>query len=115
MLAPTGVRKPVASIAPPAVSATQGSLNGEYIGVDSNFEYRTTALVGDAAATLDPFRASDATLAIALKLDYSQTTAGVIRTTRKDGNATTPIGKFMFTGGVFVTKDNVAKYEGTTF
>ncbi|REE92572.1 DUF2957 domain-containing protein [Cupriavidus plantarum] len=85
----------------PAVSATQGSLNGEYIGVDSNFEYRTTALVGDAAAMLDPFRASDATLAIALKLDYSQTTAGVIRTTRKDGNATTPIGKFMFTGGVF--------------
>ncbi|WP_454765647.1 DUF2957 domain-containing protein [Cupriavidus campinensis] len=86
-----------------AVSATQGSVNGEYIGVDSNFEYRTTALVGADAAMLDPFRASDATLATALKLDFSQTVPGVITTTRKDATATSPKGKLMFTGpgGVF--------------
>ncbi|TXI88225.1 MAG: DUF2957 domain-containing protein [Cupriavidus sp.] len=85
----------------PAVSATQGTLNGEYIGVDSNFEYRTTALVAAQAAMLDPFRASDASLAIALNLDYAQTVPGVITTTRKDATATSPTGKFMFTGGVF--------------
>ncbi|KWR74906.1 hypothetical protein RN01_30200 [Cupriavidus sp. SHE] len=88
----------------PAVSITQGSVNGEYIGVDSNFDYRTTALVGADAAQLDPFRAADATLATALKLDYSQTTAGVVTTTRKD-NATIT-GKFMFTGGVFGFLEN---------
>ncbi|WP_066734540.1 DUF2957 domain-containing protein [Cupriavidus sp. D384] len=84
----------------PAVSATQGAINGEYVGVDSNFDYKTTALVGADAAMLDPFHASDATRAIALKLDFSQTTAGVITTTRKEG---TPgiTGKLMFTGGVF--------------
>lgn len=84
----------------PAVAATQGSVNGEYVGVDSNFDYKTTALVGADAAMLDPFHASDATRAIALKLDFSQTTAGVITTTRKEG---TPgiTGKLMFTGGVF--------------
>ncbi|MEK7696321.1 MAG: DUF2957 domain-containing protein [Pseudomonadota bacterium] len=88
----------------PAVSITQGSVNGEYVGVDSNFDYRTTALVGADAAQLDPFRAADATLATALKLDYSQTTAGVVTTTRKD-NATIT-GKFMFTGGVFGFLEN---------
>lgn len=89
----------------PAVSAVQGTVNGEYIGVDSNFEYKTTALVDAAAAMLDPFHASDATLAIALKLDFSQTTAGVVTTTRKEG---TPgiTGKLMFTGGVFGFLEN---------
>jgi len=84
----------------PAVSATQGTVNGEYVGVDSAFEYKTTALVGADAAMLDPFHASDATRAIALKLDFSQTTPGIVTTTRKEG---TPgiTGKLMFTGGVF--------------
>ncbi|MNT84241.1 hypothetical protein D3C72_2242280 [compost metagenome] len=52
---------------------------------------------------LDPFRASDATLATALKLDFSQTVPGVVTTTRKDVGASGPKGKFMFTGprGVF--------------
>jgi len=89
----------------PAVSWSQGSVNGEYIGVDSNFDYKVTALVGAEAAQLDPFHASDATRAIALKLDYSQTTAGVVTTTRKEG---TPgiTGKLMFTGGVFGFLEN---------
>lgn len=89
----------------PAFSATQGTVNGEYIGVDSNFDYKTTALVATDAAMLDPFNASDATRAIALKLDFSQTTAGVITTTRKEG---TPgiTGKLMFTGGVFGFLEN---------
>lgn len=89
----------------PAVSATQGSVNGEYVGVDSNFDYKTTALVGAEAAMLDPFHASDATRAIALKLDFSQTTAGVITTTRKEGTAGIT-GKLMFTGGVFGFLEN---------
>lgn len=89
----------------PAVAATQGTINGEYVGVDSAFEYKTTALVGADAAMLDPFHASDATRAIALKLDFSQTTPGVITTTRKEG---TPgiTGKLMFTGGVFGFLEN---------
>lgn len=86
-----------------AVSAPQGTYNAEYVGVDSNFEYRVTALVDGDAAMLDPFRASDATLATALKLDFSQTVPGVVTTTRKDVGASGPKGKFMFTGprGVF--------------
>lgn len=84
----------------PATAVVQGSVNGEYIGVDSNFDYKTTALVGAEAAMLDPFHASDATRAIALKLDFSQTTPNVVTTTRKDGTAGIT-GKFMFTGGVF--------------
>ncbi|GAA0831247.1 DUF2957 domain-containing protein [Cupriavidus pauculus] len=89
----------------PAVSAVQGSVNGEYIGVDSSFEYKTTALVGADAAMLDPFHASDATRAIALKLDFSQTTPGIVTTTRKEGTAGIT-GKFMFTGGVFGFLEN---------
>lgn len=89
----------------PAVSTVQGAVNGEYIGVDSNFDYKTTALVAADAAMLDPFHASDATRAIALKLDFSQTTAGLVTTTRKEG---TPgiTGKLMFTGGVFGFLEN---------
>ena len=87
-----------------AASIVQGSVDGEYIGVDSNFDYRTTALVGTAAAQLDPFHASNASLATALTLDYSQTTPGVVTTTRKDDASIT--GKFMFTGGVFGFLEN---------
>lgn len=85
----------------PAVAVTQGTVNGEYVGVDSNFAYRTTALVAADAAMLDPFHPSDASLATALKLDFSQQLPGVVTTTRKDGAAGSPTGKFIFTGGVF--------------
>lgn len=86
----------------PAVSVTQGSVNGEYVGVDSNFQYRVTALVGADATMMDPFHPADASLAIPYKLDYSQTVAGVVTTTRRDAAAgSPPTGKIMFTGGVF--------------
>lgn len=86
----------------PAVAITQGTVNGEYVGVDSNFDYRTTALVDAAATMLDPFRPADASLAIPYKLDYSQVVPGVVTTTRRDAAAGSgPKGKLMFTGGVF--------------
>jgi len=85
----------------PAAAVAQGSVNGEYVGVDSSFDYRTTALVGPDATMLDPFRASDASLATAFALDYAQQVPGVVTTTRKGGAAGGPTGKFMFTGGVF--------------
>ncbi|QYY31618.1 DUF2957 domain-containing protein [Cupriavidus pinatubonensis] len=86
----------------PSVAITQGSVNGEYVGVDSNFDYRTTALVDAAATLLDPFRPADASLASPYRLDYSQTVPGVVRVTPRDAAANAlPTGKLMFTGGAF--------------
>lgn len=86
----------------PAVALTEGTVNGEYVGVDSNFNYRVTALVGAAATMMDPFRPHDASLAIPYRLDFSQQVPGVVRTSRRDAPAgSAPTGKLMFTGGVF--------------
>ncbi|SCB29589.1 DUF2957 domain-containing protein [Cupriavidus alkaliphilus] len=86
----------------PAVAVTEGTVNGEYVGVDSNFNYRVTALVGAAATMMDPFRPSDASLAIPYRLDFAQQVPGVIRTSRREAPAgSAPTGKLMFTGGVF--------------
>lgn len=86
----------------PAVAVTEGTVNGEYVGVDSNFNYRVTALVGAAATMMDPFRPSDASLAIPYRLDFSQQVPGVVRTSRREAPAgSAPTGKLMFTGGVF--------------
>ena len=51
------------SILAPQSAITVNSQNGEYIGVDSQFDYRTTALEGTEATLLDPFNASQASLA----------------------------------------------------
>ncbi|SOZ13442.1 conserved hypothetical protein [Cupriavidus taiwanensis] len=86
----------------PAVAVTEGTVNGEYVGVDSNFNYRVTALVGAAATMMDPFRPSDASLAIPYRLDFAQQVPGVVRTSRREAPAgSAPTGKLMFTGGVF--------------
>ncbi|AOZ04602.1 DUF2957 domain-containing protein [Cupriavidus malaysiensis] len=86
----------------PASRIGVGSVNGEYVGVDSNFAYRTTALVDAAATMLDPFQASNASLATPYTLNYTQTVAGVVTTTRRDAAAGSgPFGKLVFTGGVF--------------
>jgi hypothetical protein len=90
------------SILAPQSSIAVNSQNGEYIGVDSQFDYRTTALEGTEATLLDPFNASQASLATALNLDFTQTVPGVVTTTQVGASTgTTPTGKMSFTGGVF--------------
>ncbi len=90
------------SILAPQSSIAVNSQNGEYIGVDSQFDYRTTALEGTEATLLDPFNASQASLATALNLDFTQTVPGVVTTTQVGASTgTTPTGKMIFTGGVF--------------
>ena len=88
------------SILAPQTAIALGSQNGEYIGVDSQFNYRTTALIGKQATLLYPFQASQASLATALDLDYTQKVAGTVTTTHAGANSSTPTGKLIFTGGV---------------
>ncbi|MDE1181153.1 DUF2957 domain-containing protein [Paraburkholderia sp.] len=90
------------SILAPQTAIAQGSQDGEYVGVDSQFNYRTTALAGAQATLLDPFNASQASLATALNLDYTQTVPGIVTTVRVGASTgTTPTGKMIFSGGVF--------------
>ncbi|MGA7779127.1 MAG: DUF2957 domain-containing protein [Paraburkholderia sp.] len=90
------------SILAPQTSIAVNSQNGEYIGVDSQFDYRTTALEGTEATLLDPFNASQASLATALNLDFTEAVPGVVTTTQVNASTgTTPTGKMIFTGGVF--------------
>jgi hypothetical protein len=90
------------SILSPQLPVAVNSQNGEYIGVDSQFDYRTTALEGTEATLLDPFNASQASLATALNLDFTEAVPGVVTTTQVGASTgTTPTGKMIFTGGVF--------------
>jgi hypothetical protein len=90
------------SVLAPQSSIAVDSQDGEYIGVDSQFDYRTTALEGTEATLLDPFNASQASLATALNLDFTETVPGVVTTTHVGASTgTTPTGKMIFTGGVF--------------
>jgi hypothetical protein len=111
ILVRTGVANPAAlladdesgiSILAPQSTIAVNSQNGEYIGVDSQFDYRTTALEGTEATLLDPFNASQASLATALNLDFTETVPGEVTTTHVGASTgTTPTGKMIFTGGVF--------------
>ncbi|KVX58167.1 DUF2957 domain-containing protein [Burkholderia stagnalis] len=94
------------SILAPQTAITVGSQNGEYIGVDSAFNYRTTALINNQATLLDPFQPSQASLATPLDLDYTQKVPGTVTTVHSGAGSTTPTGKFIFTGGVFGFLDN---------
>ena len=94
------------SILAPQTTIALGSQNGEYIGVDSQFDYRTTALADTQATLLDPFQASQASLATALNLDYTQAVPGTVTTIHVGASSTAPTGKFIFTGGVFGFLDN---------
>ncbi len=89
------------SILAPQASIALGSQNGEYIGVDSQFNYRTTALVNTQATLLDPFQASQASSATALNLDYTQTVPGTVTSMHAGAGGATATGKFIFSGGVF--------------
>ncbi|GAB7535690.1 DUF2957 domain-containing protein [Burkholderia sp. 3C] len=94
------------SIMSPQSNVVLGSQNGEYIGVDSQFNYRTTALINAQATLLDPFNASQASLATALNLNFGQATPGTVTSVHTDATSTTATGKFIFTGGVFGFLDN---------
>ncbi|KGE10207.1 lipoprotein [Burkholderia gladioli] len=94
------------SILAPQASVAVGSRNGEYVGTDSRFDYLATALVNAQATLLDPFNASQASLATALNLDYTQAVPGTVTSTHVGASSTTPTGKFIFTGGVFGYLDN---------
>ncbi|MBN3818686.1 DUF2957 domain-containing protein [Paraburkholderia sp. Se-20369] len=94
------------SILAPQTAIAVGSQNGEYIGVDSAFDYRTTALINNQATLLDPFQPSQASLATPLNLDYTQKVPGTVTTVHSGAGSTTPTGKFIFTGGVFGFLDN---------
>ncbi|NIE67970.1 DUF2957 domain-containing protein [Burkholderia sp. Ax-1719] len=90
------------SVLAPQTAVAQGSQDGEYISVDSQFDYRTLALSGTQGTLLDPFNASQASLATALDLNFAQSTPGVVTTTHVNASTgTTPTGKMTFTGGVF--------------
>ncbi|MGK8209495.1 DUF2957 domain-containing protein [Burkholderia cenocepacia] len=89
------------SILSPQTAIAQGSQDGEYTGVDSAFGYRATALVGTQATLLDPFWASQASLARPLSLDYAQKVAGVVTSVHTDAASGAATGKFVFTGGVY--------------
>jgi hypothetical protein len=89
------------SILAPQTAIALGSQNGEYIGVDSAFNYRTTASIDKQATLLDPFQPSQASLATPLDLDYTQKVPGTVTTIHTGASSSTPTGKFIFTGGVF--------------
>ncbi|WP_295501232.1 DUF2957 domain-containing protein, partial [uncultured Ralstonia sp.] len=56
----------------------------------------------DQATLLDPFNPSQASLARALNLDFTQTVPGVVRTLQASAAAgSPPTGKLIFTGGAF--------------
>jgi len=90
------------SIMSPQISVASGSVNGEYVGVDNAFDYRTTALSGAQATLIDPFQPSQVALSRALNLDYTEAVPGLVTSTVVGASTgATPTGKFIFSGGVF--------------
>lgn len=89
----------IAMLAPQADVAA-GSQNGEYVGVDSSFAYRTTALMNAQATMLDPFNASLASLATSIDLDYTQPLPGLVKAKTVSAGAAKPAGKMIFSGGM---------------
>jgi hypothetical protein len=90
----------------PQRKVAPGSMDGEYIGVDSNFAYRATALAGAQGALLDPFNASLASRASAIDLDFAQTVPGVVKAKNAFGRTgLLPTSKMIFTGSAFAYLD----------
>jgi hypothetical protein len=86
----------------PQTPVASGSQNGEYVGVDSAFFYRTTALSGAQATLLDPFYASQSQLASPIDLDFTQAVPGLVVTRPAGAAAGSPAtGKMIFAGGMF--------------
>ncbi|RKP44075.1 DUF2957 domain-containing protein [Pararobbsia silviterrae] len=84
-----------------------GSQDGEYIAVDANLQYRSVLLVGAQMSLLDPFDASNASLASTYDLDYTQSTPGVVGVTPVSGGSG-ETGKTIFNGGVIAYLDTAS-------
>ena len=94
------------SVLGPQTLITSGTQDGEYIDVDANFQYRSALLIGPQMSLLDPFDASNASLAATYNLDYTQSVLGVIRVTPATAAAgSQPTGKLIFNGGVMAYLD----------
>jgi hypothetical protein len=90
------------SMLAPQQNVASGAVNGEYVGVDNLFNYRTTAIAGTQATLIDPFQPSQASLARALNLDYTQAVPGLVTSTVVNASTgAAPTGKLIFSGGVF--------------
>jgi hypothetical protein len=98
------------SVMGPQKNITQGSVDGEYISVDSSipaggnddqFNYRALLLSGTEASLIDPFNASDAATATGLNIGYAQSTPGVLTVSAQNASSTSATGSMVFTGGVF--------------
>ena len=89
------------SILAPQSSIAVNSQNGQYTGVDSQFDYRATALEGTQATMLDPYQPSQAQLATALDLSFAESVPGVVTSWQAGASSSAPTGKLIFTGGVF--------------
>lgn len=89
------------SILAPQTPIAVNTQNGQYIGVDSQFAYRATALVGTQATMLDPYQPSNASLATPLNLSFANAVPGVVTSAVDGASSTAATGKLVFTGGVF--------------
>ncbi|MGN6316165.1 DUF2957 domain-containing protein [Trinickia sp.] len=86
--------------------------NGQYIGVDSQFDYRATALEGTEATMLAPYQPSNASLATPLDLSFANAVPGVVLSAVHGASSSAATGKLVFTGGVFgyLYNENSAPY-----
>lgn len=100
------------SILAPQTPIAVDTQNGQYIGVDSQFAYRATALEGTEATMLDPYQASNASLATPLNLSFANAVPGVVLSAVSTASSTAATGKLIFTGGVFgyLYNENSAPY-----
>jgi hypothetical protein len=78
----------------PATTLKSGSIDGSYIGADSNFDYTATLINGQTGGFLKP---STMTTQGQFALDYTQTHPGLIGATDSAGNA----GSVISVGGLY--------------
>ncbi|WP_206950835.1 DUF2957 domain-containing protein [Trinickia acidisoli] len=89
------------SILAPQTSIAVDTQDGQYIGVDSQFDYRATALEGNEATLLAPYQPANASLATPLDLSFANAVPGVVTSSVNGVSSTAATGKLVFTGGVF--------------
>jgi len=89
------------TILAPQTPIAVNTQNGQYIGVDSQFAYRATALVGTEATMLDPYQAANASAATPLDLSFANAVPGVVLSAVTGSSSSAATGKLIFTGGVF--------------
>jgi len=91
----------------PATTLAQGSIDGSYIGADSNFDYTASLINGASGGFLKP---STMTTEGQFTLDYSQTHPGLIGVTDTAGNT----GSVIAVGGLYGIFINGEENGGVT-